>query len=546
MAAGIAAHAITVQPPGYTGLPARRETTLSLKAPQGSMLHWRLRLSSPRARAALAFTDGRRMPLAQADGEWTAMLRLQASALYRIEIDGRVPEGKPHRLDAIPDRPPQARATEPTQALGQAAPRQRRWPLRFLASDDYGVVADATLQITTARGSGENVAFQQREMRLRGSGPATARRFAHDLDLAALELEPGDEVVARLVVRDNRSPQPQEAHSPSLVLRLASAREVQASDLEASIKRVMPAYFRSQRQIIIDAEALLKQQRTLDAATFVKRSDAIGVDQRILRLRYGQFLGEESEGDPTPPPTNDAPANTHAEADHDDHEGGAATPTADAAPAFGDARDVLSEYGHTHDHAEAATLLDPQTRATLKQALDQMWQSEGALRQGQPSQALPHAYRALGFIKQVQQAERIYLARVGPDLPPVDASRRMTGKRDGLASRTTTLPAADRDDDAIAALWQALADAPAPAAPIDLAALQRWMAAHPARVPDPLALQSAIDVLQRKPACAECRAELRGLLWPLLRPPPAAVPHRKAADAQGQRYLDALDEEARR
>jgi len=65
-------------------------------------------------------------------------------------------------------------------------------------------------------------------------------------------------------------------------------------------------------------------------------------------------------------------------------------------------------------------------------------------------------------------------------------------------------------------------------------------------VPDPLAVQSAIDVLQRTPACGECRAELRALLWPLLRPPPAAVPRRAAADAQGQRYLDALDQDARR
>jgi hypothetical protein len=37
-----------------------------------------------------------------------------------------------------------------------------------------------------------------------------------------------------------------------------------------------------------------------------------------------------------------------------------------------------------------------------------MWSAEGELRQGRPEQALPFAYKALGFIKQVQQAERIY------------------------------------------------------------------------------------------------------------------------------------------
>ena len=65
----------------------------------------------------------------------------------------------------------------------------------------------------------------------------------------------------------------------------------EATGVEGMVKRTLPAYFRSQRQIIIDAEALLKQRNALDADTFVKRADAIGVDQRILRLRYGQFLG---------------------------------------------------------------------------------------------------------------------------------------------------------------------------------------------------------------------------------------------------------------
>ena len=75
-------------------------------------------------------------------------------------------------------------------------------------------------------------------------------------------------------------------------------------------------------EIIIDAEALIRQRRSLAAEDFVKRSDAIGIDQRILRLRYGQFLGEESEGAPKPPPTSDLPtSDTPAAGDHDhDHD----------------------------------------------------------------------------------------------------------------------------------------------------------------------------------------------------------------------------------
>ena len=294
-------------------------------------------------------------------------------------------------------------------------------------------------------------------------------------------------------------------------------------------------------QIIIDAEALLKQRGSLDADTFIKRSDAIGVDQRILRLRYGQFLGEEAEGGAKAPstgdlPTSDAPAaDSHADhADDDGHDHGGSTATA---PVFGSATDVLSEYGHTHDHAEAATLLDPQTRAILKSALDQMWQSEGHLRQGHPDQALPYAYKALAFIKQVQQAERIYLARVGSDLPPIDMARRMTGKRDGLGNRAVQLDARPAADAVAANAWQALAardDA------VDLDALSRWLDAHPNAVPDPLDVVAAIDALRQQPECQPCRQTLRARLWPALRRADGPPARRNSADASGRRYLEAL------
>lgn len=377
-----------------------------------------------------------------------------------------------------------------------------------------------------------------------GSGPATQRRFARTLDLAALGAGPGNDVIAQLQVRDNRSPTPQTAQSTSLILRLPSEEQVLGADLEGMVKKTLPAYFRSQRQIIIDAEALIKQRGTLPAEEFVKRSDAIGVDQRILRLRYGQFLGEESEGAPKAPPTSDSlptsdtPATEHADAQesHDDHDHGAAT--SESAPVFGAATDVLSEYGHTHDHAEAATLLDPQTRATLKAALDQMWSSEGELRQGRPERALPFAYKALDFIKQVQQAERIYLARVGPELPPIDEGRRMSGDRAGLDSRTLSISPVTAPDPAIVAVWQQLADSGnAP----DLDALSQWLGRNERRLADPLSLAAAIEELRIQPDCATCRTTLRAQLWRALQRPLPQVERRAAPDPMAQRYLDALE-----
>ncbi len=556
----LVAQRLRIAPPAYTGLPARNEDRLDAKAPQGSQLQWTLQFQPQPAAAALVFLDGKRIALTRDGDYWTARAPLDRSRLYRVQPQGgqTTPAPRLHRLDAIADTLPQIQVLRPDRSLSLVAPGQRTWALRFEADDDHGVAASAQLRLTLAQGEGENITFRERTLRLDGSGTKTKKRFAMQVDLAALGFAVGDDLIAQLSVSDNRTPQPQTARSPSLILRWPSNLGSEGTGLEGMVKKTLPAYFRSQRQIIIDAEALLKQRRRLKADDYVARSDAIGVDQRLLRLRYGQFLGEEAEGGAQPPPlpTNDAESQQNAH-DGEDHEAEAtASPPADdhghaasndaSPPVFGQQSDVLEAFGHTHDQAEAATLLDPDTRATLKSALNEMWQSELHLRQGKPDQALPYAYKALAFIKQVQQATRIYLAKVGPELPPIDESRRMSGKREGLARRELALASADPTDAVPAQLWRALAPTPgvtATSSDLSLESLERWLRDNEARVPDPLAWAGAIDALRREPACASCRETMRALLWTALTRPPAQVPQRDAGDARGQRYLDALRQE---
>lgn len=547
---------LRIDAPAYTGQATLTQNALDAKVAADSRLSWSLRFDRAPDKAWLQFHDGRRLPLIEHDGQWQAQDVARTPVLYRVVSEPALAGTRLHRLDVVADRAPSVRVLEPAASLVLGTPGQRQWSLRFEASDDYGVAAQATLSITTTQGSGENITFVKRSVTLAGSGEATARRFAHTLDLAALGAQPGNDVIAQLDVRDNHAPTPQSGRSSSVILRLPSAEVALGAELEGRIKKTLPAYFRSQRQIIIDAEALIRQRRSLAAEGFVKRSDAIGVDQRILRLRYGQFLGEESEGAPKPPPTSDLPTSDAPAADsHDDdhdhdhgaeagahdahgHDHGGKPASADTPPVFGSATDVLSEYGHTHDHAEAATLLDPQTRATLKAALDQMWSAEGELRQGRPEQALPFAYKALAFIKQVQQAERIYLARVGPELPPIDEGRRLGGDRAGLASRELPLAARTPPDPAIIEAWQRLGD---DTATPDLDALASWQQRNAAYLPDALDLAAAIEQLRIEPACRACRQRLRAQLWRALQRPLPQAMRRNAADAMGQRYLDALE-----
>ncbi|MGJ4731032.1 hypothetical protein [Luteimonas sp. SDU101] len=549
----LVAQSLRVRPPAYTGQDASALQSLDAEVAVGSTLRWRLRFAPQPDSVALVFHDGERLALQREGEEWTTSLVLKASTLYRVVPAGAGDAGASplHRLDAVPDLPPRVRVLAPERGLTLLSPGQDRWPLRFEAMDDHGVAPSARLLLTRTEGTGENIRFHEHVRVLQGRGDARSRRFELDLRPSDFGLQRGEDLVARLEVLDNRAPQPQLSRSASVILRWPPEPVLGAEGLDGLARQILPAYFRSQRQIIIDAEALLRERPGLAATEFERRSDLLGVDQRLLRLRYGQFLGEESEGGSAPPtndlptsdlPTNDAPAAAaDAHGDKHDHDHEPPAPGAPAPAGFGNVGDVLEEFGHTHDIAEAATLLDPETRETLRSALREMWQSELHLRQAAPDQALPYAHRALELIKQVQQAERIYLQRVGTQLPPIDETRRLGGDRSALRNRALPPLAEAGIEPALSNAWRSLDAAADDTLPATLDALQAWTEANRDRLEDPLAWIAAIDALRQQPGCADCRDALRGLVWSAL-PRPAGAFGRRDGDAAGRRYLEALDQ----
>ncbi|MGB0134191.1 hypothetical protein, partial [Dokdonella sp.] len=492
--------------------------------------------------------DGSEIELHPEGGAWVAQTTLEHSTLYRLVVTGAPPlqDDQLHRLDAVADQPPVIRVIVPEKTLSLVEPGQQSWLLEFEVSDDYGV-GDASLGITLAQGSGEQVTVSERSERLRPESGGTARQktFKRRLSLSSAGLTPGDDLIVRMSVSDRREPESNLARSASYILRWPAELATESEGVEGIVQKALPAYFRSQRQIIIDTEALLDERAQLGPDEFLARSDTIGVDQKILRLRYGQFLGEEFESGRGAGPEHQESADD----DHKDeatqldalpsghsHDDGHDHGNANGNAGFGIADDVLAEYGHAHDHAEAATLLDPETRKILKSALAEMWQAELHLRMGEPGKALPFENRALGFIKQVQQASRIYLARVGLELPPVDESRRLSGERDGLRDPGGVLIPADAGAAVLAQTYAALSNNET----VDLEGFEAWVGEHESTLADPLDLIAALDVLRREPACDVCRESVLDALWPLLPALPATTPLRAAPDAVGKSYLDAI------
>lgn len=538
---------LSVTPPRYTSLPSSRGEALDARVPAGAQLQWQLQLQpAPRA-ARLRFHDGRSLELARDGEQWTAQTRVDDAALYRLEIDADLPlqDERRYRLDVIADAPPQIRVDAPDKTLSLREPTQKGWDFDIRASDDYGL-GEASLEIVRAQGSGENIQVKRQTVRVRGTGEAREQRYRHRIDLDALELAAGDEVIVRFDVADRREPDAQHSRSASYILRLPPPQADDGVGMDGLVRTALPAFFRSQRQLIIDTEALIAERPKLSEDRFVAKSDALGVEQKILRLRYGQFLGEEFESGRGAAHASPAAGDEHGEKDGDkdgadktaaeapgeDHDHAAA-----AAPQrFGDAGNVLAEFGHTHDHTEAATLLDPETKRILKVALEQMWQAELQLRTGHPQQALPYENKALEQIKLVQQASRIYLARVGLELPPVDETRRLSGERKDLRDSASAAAAAIPADADLDAVWQNLRTGAA----VDWERWDAWQRRRGAAAADALDLAAAADNLRRDPDCAACRVELRDRLWPLLPRVSAASAGRAAPDAAGRAYLDAL------
>ena len=250
----------------------------------------------------------------------------------------------------------------------------------------------------------------------------------------------------------------------------------------------------------------------MPAATLRSRSEDIAADQSALRLRYGQFLGEESSlfGD----------EHGH-EQEHDAQHGNS--------QAMGTEVGAMQRFGHVHDQEDNATIFDPQTKAILKRALAAMWDAEKALRAVSPKAALAPEYKALAAIKELQAAERVYLHRTAFVPPALKEEKRMTGDMVGAMSTRRAQGASDTSVPAeVRELVQALARDGALPALWSKAARD----AIGAGIADPdrrLDAQRAVQDVQD--GCVPCRAPLRAWLRGTLTDAPLLLQAHPAADS---------------
>jgi hypothetical protein len=477
----VAAAELTIRltPPRYTGVEASSAAPRDLQAPEQTVVEWCVKHPGGAAET-IELSDGQQLHAGAECARWTAT----ESIFWRWR-------GARYTLKVVPDAPPEIVVTQPNEIIKELARDATQAAMAISVRDDYQV-GQATLHLTLARGSGENIRFSDREMPIPLGRDLHRRDWARNWTLNELGMEPGDELYFFVRATDNAL-KPHMVQSPTYTLRLPAPQLDDEQEVSALPVMVKPESLRSQRQIIIDTEQLIADMRVGDmrvkkmAADLVReRSESIAADQGALRRRYGQFLGEEST--------------LFGKDDHDDDHGGGK----------GKALDVLHEFGHAHDQVENATLFDDATKKVLRRALSAMWDAENALRAITPKTALAPEHKALAAIKELQQSERIYLHKTAFAPPPIKEDKRMTGDMAGAAGGKREQSAApDTVPAQLRGLVQALAgDGPLPA--LWTRTAHDWVRERIALDEQRLAAQRAIqDVAD---GCLACRPVLRAWL----------------------------------
>ena len=288
---------IIVNPPSYTHINSKEYDSLSLEAPEGSGIIWNCELQKPIKKFQIIYNGKDTLNIPASGSKYKWRISLQNSLFYQIRYgnDRDWFISPIYTLRNIEDKAPLITVKNPPPYSFIMFGKKPEIDVLLKISDDYGL--DKThLVATVSRGSGESVKFREVEIKFRDA--ITDKKTVYvkrKIDFNELKMEPGDELYFYAEASD-RSNKKNKSRSDMYFVQWEDTTTQRLSITAGISLDNVPAYFRSQRQIIIDTEKILSDQKNISVKEFNKRSNDLGVDQKILRLRYGQFLGEEFEG----------------------------------------------------------------------------------------------------------------------------------------------------------------------------------------------------------------------------------------------------------
>lgn len=449
----IAEVTVVVAPPAYTNIRPYPAADLNLTVQEKSQVMWSIHFTQPVKKVELITASQDTLKFLSDNERWNLAATLDRNGFYQLAWrDEGLHTSDYYKIIVIHDQPPAIQLPGLNQFTQVAHNERKSIEVNPILADDYGLT-DAYIIATVSKGSGESVKFREEKIRFASPGSITGKKVnaRQSLDLAKLGLEPGDELYFYVEALDNRTPLANRARTETYFVTIPDTAQ-NSMAIEGGLGvDLMPEYFRSQRQIIIDTEKLIREKKTITKNEFASRSNELGYDQKVLRLRYGQFMGEEAE-------SGIAPVDHHEE----DHDGEEKKPE-DMMKEFGHQHDTENEHNlveekdptkkavdgskkedlmaaflHAHDNEESATFFFQSLKIKLKAALTQMWDAELYLRLYEPEKSLPYQYTALRLLKEISNDSRIYVHRTGFEPPPIKEEKRLSADLTEITHVTRT------------------------------------------------------------------------------------------------------------
>ena len=431
--------AIRVTYPSYTRKGTIITNDPNIKAITGAKIQWTLEFDHPISEVYLE-QMGETFPFQKDGNSYKIEQSLSESGFYNFKFKnekGIEFVSDLFSLEVVADNPPEIEILGLEQYTYFDFSDTKNVELKSLITDDYGI-ENAYIIATVSKGTGESVKFREETLNFKEtiSKGVKSIKATKSLDLNALKMEVGDELYFYIEAFDEKWPMQNISRSETYFAVIKDTVTTQFGVEGTLGVDQMPDYFRSQRQLIIDTEKLIKEKPSITTAAFKSRSNELGFDQKTLRLKYGRFMGDESEIEEAPSEieTDEAgEGHDHAEDQENilkeyshDHDGDNEHNLVPAQESE-EAEDPLHEYLHNHDDPEESTLFEESLKTKLRKALSIMWDAELHLRLNSPEESIPFQYDALELIQEIKNSARIYVHRIGFDPPPIKEERRLTG-----------------------------------------------------------------------------------------------------------------------
>ena len=417
---------VTLRYPAYTGIAPRTSEKMDIKALEGSQITWTLTFDQS---VDSVFMESQSAQYAmKPNGKiYHRTQQLTTSGFYSfrfVDTLGNAYVSDLHSIETLVDGPPQVDVLKLDQFTSFEPGDEKRIKFDTQIIDDYGI-GTAYIVATVSRGSGESVKFREEQIPFNSAIAKGSKQqyLSQQLDLDQLKMEPGDDLYFYVHAQDLKTPKPNVARSETYFAVIKDTTEYEYVEAGGMGVDLLPDYFRSQRQLIIDTKKLLKDKPNLSTKEFNSTSNELAFDQKSLRLKYGEFMGDEAEGGlaaqtEDPGMLSEEDADPLAEYSHRHEE------------------DPLEKYVHNHSDPEESTLFAKSLKQKLREALNIMWDAELHLRMFEPEKSLPYQNEALKLIQEIKNSSRIYVHRIGFDPPPIKEDKRLTGELKEVSSTT--------------------------------------------------------------------------------------------------------------